>query len=100
MTILRTPDARFRNLPDYCFAPHYVDIGDTRMHYVDEGEGAETIVCLHGEPTWSYLYRKMIPPLADRQRVVAPDMVGFGNPTNTRRRKITAFTCTMTNLSD
>jgi len=78
MIILRTPDERFQNLSDYDFAPNYVDIGDTRMHYIDEGDGAETILCLHGEPTWSYLYRHMIPPLARRFRVVAPDMVGFG----------------------
>ena len=78
MTILRTPDDRFHNLPGYDFAPHYITIGDTRMHYVDEGDGAETVLCLHGEPTWSYLYRQMIPPLAERQRIVAPDMVGFG----------------------
>jgi len=78
MIILRTPDERFQNLSDYDFSPNYVDIGDTRMHYLDEGDGAETILCLHGEPTWSYLYRHMIPPLARRFRVVAPDMVGFG----------------------
>ena len=78
MTILRTPDERFQKLPDYDYAPHYVDIGDTRMHYVDEGNGDELILCLHGEPTWSYLYRHMIPPLAERFRVAAPDMVGFG----------------------
>ena len=78
MTILRTPDECFQNLPDYFFAPNYIQIGDTRMHYVDEGAGDETILCLHGEPTWSYLYRHMIPPLAERYRVVAPDMVGFG----------------------
>lgn len=78
MTILRTPDERFRDLPEFDFAPNYVEIGDTRMHYVDEGGGDETILCLHGEPTWSYLYRRMIPPLARRHRIVAPDMVGFG----------------------
>lgn len=78
MSILRTPDERFEALPDYDFAPHYVVIGDTRMHYVDEGGGDELVLCLHGEPTWSYLYRRMIPPLAERCRVVAPDMVGFG----------------------
>lgn len=78
MNILRTPDERFQNLPDYDFAPHYIDIGDTRIHYVDEGGGDETVLCLHGEPTWSYLYRKIIPPLAQRYRVIAPDMVGFG----------------------
>jgi len=78
MTILRTPADRFVNLPDYDFAPRYVVIGDTRMHYIDEGRGDETILCLHGEPTWCYLYRRMIPPLAERYRVLAPDMVGFG----------------------
>ena len=78
MKLLRTPDERFKDLPQYSFEPHYWQIGDTRMHYVDEGRGAETILCLHGEPTWSYLYRHMIPPLATRFRVVAPDMIGFG----------------------
>jgi haloalkane dehalogenase len=82
---LRTPEERFSSLPGYGFQPHYVDIedrqhGTLRMHYVDEGprDGA-VIVLLHGEPTWSYLYRKMIPPLADaRFRVLAPDFIGFG----------------------
>ena len=78
MAVLRTPEERFQNLSGYSFAPNYRQIGDTRMHYVDEGAGGETILCLHGEPTWSYLYRKLIPPLAARYRVVAPDMVGFG----------------------
>ncbi|MCY4061442.1 MAG: haloalkane dehalogenase [Chloroflexi bacterium] len=78
MTILRTPDERFRDLPEFDFAPHYVVIGDTRMHYVAEGSGDELVLCLHGEPTWSYLYRHMMPPLAERYRVLAPDMVGFG----------------------
>ena len=78
MSILRTGDERFVNLPGYNFAPHYAQIGDARMHYVDEGAGDDAILCLHGEPTWSYLYRKMIPPLAAEHRVVAPDMVGFG----------------------
>ncbi len=77
MTILRTPDSRFENLPDYDFAPHYIDVGDTRMHYVDEGEG-EIILCLHGEPTWSYLYRHLITPLSEHYRVIAPDLIGFG----------------------
>ncbi len=76
--ILRTPDERFANLPEYKFAPHYAQVGDTRLHFVDEGAGADTVLCLHGEPTWSYLYRRMIPPLAAHCRVVAPDMVGFG----------------------
>lgn len=75
--ILRTPEERFANLPGFPYEPRYVQVGDTRMHYVDQGQG-QTILCLHGEPTWCYLYRKMIPPLAIRHRVVAPDFVGFG----------------------
>ena len=78
MRVLRTPEERFENLPDYDFEPHYLQVGDTRMHYVDEGQGEELILCLHGEPTWCYLYRKMIPPLSRRYRVLAPDMIGFG----------------------
>ena len=77
MKIIRTPDDRFENLPDFPFAPNYVEVNGLRMHFVDEGEG-ETILCLHGEPSWSYLYRKMIPPLAAQHRVIAPDLVGFG----------------------
>ena len=77
MTIIRTPDERFAALPDFPFAPHYVELNALRVHYVDEGQG-ETILCLHGEPSWSFLYRKMIPPLAAEHRVVAMDWVGFG----------------------
>lgn len=77
MPILRTPDERFENLPDWPYAPHYVEVNGVRLHYVDEGAG-ETILCLHGEPTWAYLYRKMIPILSQHYRVIAPDMVGFG----------------------
>lgn len=76
--VLRTPEARFENLKGYPFAAHYVTVLDgMRMHYVDEGEG-DPILCLHGEPTWSYLYRKMIPILQERGRVIAPDQIGFG----------------------
>ncbi len=77
MPVFRTPDDRFADLPDFPFEPHYVDVNGLRIHYVDEGAG-ETVLCLHGEPTWAYLYRKMIPLLAARHRVVAPDFVGFG----------------------
>ena len=83
MKTLRTPESRFEHLEDYPFGPHYVSIddgdgGELRMHYVDEGQG-ELLLCLHGQPTWSYLYRKMIPILVDAgYRVVAPDTVGFG----------------------
>ena len=80
MRVLRTPESRFEDLPGYPFAPHYVEIDGLRMHYVDEGpQDAAPVLLLHGEPTWSYLYRKMIPPLVDAgHRVVAPDLVGFG----------------------
>lgn len=85
MQILRTPDGRFANLPAFAFAPHYVEIpsGDgarLRVHYVDEGPAdADPVLCLHGEPSWSFLYRRMIPVLvAAGHRVVAPDLVGFG----------------------
>jgi haloalkane dehalogenase len=81
MKAVRTPDDRFDGLPGYDFEPHYIDLeGDLaglRMHYVDEGRG-DPIVLLHGEPTWAYLYRKMIPSLTDAGRVLAPDFVGFG----------------------
>jgi pimeloyl-ACP methyl ester carboxylesterase len=59
------------------FAPHFTDAPGFKMHYVDEG-GGEAIVCLHGEPTWGYLYRNFIPPLAKKYRVVVPDHMGFG----------------------
>lgn len=81
MKILRTPDERFVNLPDYPFAPHYFALEEgLRMHYVDEGERSRPVVLLlHGEPTWSYLYRKMIPLfVAAGYRVIAPDLIGFG----------------------
>jgi haloalkane dehalogenase len=75
--VYRTPDEQFSDLPGYPFEPHYADQDGLRMHYVDEGEG-EPVLLLHGEPTWSYLYRKLIPPLARAARVVAPDYLGFG----------------------
>jgi haloalkane dehalogenase len=85
MDVLRTPDSRFENLHGFPFEPHYADVAasDTdslRMHYVDEGPSdGSPIVLLHGEPTWSYLYRTMIPPLVDGgHRVLAPDLIGFG----------------------
>ena len=81
MKILRTPDERFANLKDYAFAPNYVEVGDgLRMHYVDEGpRDADPVLMLHGEPSWSYLYRHMIPAcVAAGHRVIAPDLIGFG----------------------
>ena len=83
--VLRTPDERFEGLKDYPFAPNYVEIADEglgplRQHYVDEGpKDGEVVLLMHGEPSWSYLYRHMIPPLSDAGlRVIAPDLIGFG----------------------
>lgn len=84
MQVLRTPDERFAALQDFPYPPHYVEVGDgdgrLRIHYVDAGPSdGEVILCMHGQPTWSYLYRKMIPLLtAAGYRVIAPDLVGFG----------------------
>lgn len=90
MRALRTPDERFAGLPGFDFAPHYVEVpagdGDAdgvatlRVHHLDEGpRDAETVLCLHGEPSWCYLYRKMVPVLTGAGlRVVAPDLIGFG----------------------
>jgi haloalkane dehalogenase len=82
---LRTDDGRFVGLPDYPFAPNYVEdlsgYGGLRVHYLDEGprDATHTFLCLHGQPTWSYLYRKMIPVFAAAgHRVIAPDLLGFG----------------------
>ena len=78
--VLRTPDARFVDLEGYPFEAHYMEIDGMRVHYLDEGpRDAEPILLIHGEPTWSYLFRKMIPILVEAgYRVVAPDLVGFG----------------------
>ena len=77
MDAYRTPDEQFEGLPGYDFTPRYLEQDGLRMHYVDEGEGDPALL-LHGEPTWAFLYRKMIPPLAGVGRVVAPDYFGFG----------------------
>lgn len=85
METKRTPDDRFENLPGFTFKPHYIDdlkgYEGYRIHYLDEGPGAaeHTFLCLHGEPTWSYLYRKMTPVFTKAGgRVIAPDWLGFG----------------------
>ncbi len=85
MQVLRTPDDRFENLPGYDFEPHYVEVpdgegGTVRMHHVEAGPAdGEVVLCLHGEPSWCYLYRKMLPRFAAAGfRALAPDLVGFG----------------------
>lgn len=93
MDARRTPDERFEDLPDFDFEPHYLEVADgegatLRIHYLDEGPpSGEVVLLLHGEPSWSYLYRRMIPVLTGAgKRVIAPDLVGFGRsdkPTET-----------------
>ena len=85
MKALRTPDERFQNLPGYDFAPHYLDVpdgdgGTLRMHYLDEGpRDGQIVLLMHGEPSWCYLYRKMIPGIvAAGHRAIAPDLIGLG----------------------
>jgi haloalkane dehalogenase len=85
--LFRTPDERFDGLPAYSFEPHWHLVDGLRLHYVDEGRG-DPVVCFHGEPTWAYLYRRMLPPLVEAgQRVICPDYPGFGRsdkPTDRR----------------
>ena len=81
MAVLRTPDDRFQGLPGYPWAARYVEHAGQRVHTIDEGpaDAAVTALCLHGNPSWSYLYRHMIPVFtAAGLRVVAPDLIGFG----------------------
>jgi tRNA(adenine34) deaminase len=95
---LRTPEARFRDLPGYPWAPHYVQdlpsLAGLRMHYLDEGprDAPLTWLCLHGNPSWSYVYRRMIPVfVASGGRVVAPDLVGFGKSDKPKREAAHGF---------
>ncbi len=90
MEILRTPDERFADLPGFPYTPHFVEVNDLRIHYVDEGAG-EAVLCLHGEPSWSFEYRKMIPMLSARYRVIAPDFVGFGRSDKPAHRREHTF---------
>jgi haloalkane dehalogenase len=76
-SVLRTPDERFATLPQFSWQPEYVEIEGLRMAYVEQGKG-DPVLLLHGEPTWGYLYRHMIPPLAQAGRVIVPDLIGFG----------------------
>ena len=86
--VLRTPDDRFVNLPDFPFQPNYVDIDGYRVHYLDEGpKDGPAVFMLHGEPSWSYLYRKMIPVLsAAGLRSIVPDLIGFGRSDKPKSR--------------
>ncbi len=87
MDVFRTPDERFEALPGFAYEPHYVDVDGLRLHHLDEGDGS-TVVCFHGEPSWSFLYRHVLDELvASGHRVVCPDLVGFGRsdkPTDQR----------------
>lgn len=89
MDYYRVPDSRFDNLKDYPYESHYVDVNGLRMHYVDEGpKEAEPILMLHGEPSWSYLYRHMIRVCAGKgHRVIAPDLIGFGKSDKPKKIK-------------
>lgn len=93
--ILRTPDERFTGLPGWTFGPHYRQNADgLRLHYIDEGpaDADRTFLCLHGQPTWSYLYRRMIPVFAAAgSRVVAPDFPGFGRSDKPRDETVYTF---------
>jgi len=77
---VRTPDDRFNDVPDFAYEPKYVDVDGLRMAYIDAGPAnGPVLLLLHGEPTWSFLYRRMIPPLVDAgYRCIAPDLIGFG----------------------
>ncbi|MHA2424456.1 MAG: haloalkane dehalogenase [Candidatus Thorarchaeota archaeon] len=87
--VLRTPDSQFENLPEYDFIPNYTEFEGIRIHYVDEGpKDAPPVLLMHGEPSWSYLYRKMIPPIVSAgYRVIAPDLIGFGKSDKYTRTK-------------
>ncbi len=87
--ILRTPDDRFVDLPGFEYTPHYIEIENLRVHYVDEGKNdKQPILLMHGEPSWSYLYRKMIPILLEADfRVLAPDLIGFGRSDKLSEKK-------------
>ena len=85
---LRTPEERFQNLPDFAFTPNYIEIGGLRIAYIDEGpKDGPAVLLMHGEPAWSFLYRKMIPILVSAgMRVLVPDQVGFGRTDKPTKR--------------
>ncbi len=99
MPVVSTPEERFAEVPDYDYEPRYVDVADgvpadvdtLEMAYVEAGDPDETFLLLHGEPTWGFLYRSMIPGLAERGRVVVPDAVGFGRSDKFTDREAYSF---------
>lgn len=93
--ILHTPDSRFRKLKDYPFDPHYINIGNIQIHYIDEGPAhADPVLLLHGVPAWSYLYRHIISKLAKTGcHVIAPDLIGFGKSEKPQSRKVHTYQC-------
>ncbi len=92
--VLRTPDRYFEDLEDYSFEPNYLEVDGLRLHYVDEGpKDGEVVLMLHGEPSWSYLYRKMIPIIVEAgYRAIAPDLIGFGKSDKLIRQKDYSYT--------
>ena len=82
----RTPAERFSHLPDFPYEPRFVEMEGLRMAYVEAGDG-QPILMLHGEPTWGYLYRRMIPTLAEVGRVIVPDLIGFGRSDKPSQRQ-------------
>ncbi|MEH0167490.1 haloalkane dehalogenase [Paucibacter sp. JuS9] len=93
LQVLRTPEACFAQLPDFPYEPHYLEIDGLRYAYIDEGprDGAPVLL-MHGEPTWSYLYRKMIPGLvAAGHRVIVPDLIGFGRSDKPTERQVYSY---------
>ncbi len=90
MDYLRTPEEAFNNIPEFPYPPKYLDFQGLRMAYIDEGEG-EIILCLHGEPSWSFLYRKFFPTLSPPYRILAPDLLGFGRSDKPSRQEDYSF---------
>ena len=90
VAFVRTPDERFADIPEFAYEPNYVEVDGLRVAYIDEGGSPEgrTILLLHGEPTWSFLYRRMIPTLvAAGHRIIAPDLIGFGRSDKPAQRE-------------
>jgi haloalkane dehalogenase len=100
--VYRTPDTRFEGLPGYDFTPRYAEIQGYRVHYLDEGPAdGEPILLLHGEPTWSYLYRKMIPILtAAGYRCIVPDLIGFGRSDKPASRDVHTYAFHVDTMSE